>query len=69
MKFATKAIHTPFNKEDSYGALRMPVYDNAAFETKDAETLEEAFRGIKPLHTYSRFQIPLLNILKVSLKI
>ena len=58
MKFATKAIHTPFSKQDLYGALRMPVYDNVAFEANDAETLEEAFRGIKPLHVYSRLSNP-----------
>ena len=68
MKFATKAIHTPFNKEDSYGALRMPVYDNAAFETKDAETLEEAFRVIKPMHTYSRISNPTVEYFESVIK-
>jgi O-acetylhomoserine (thiol)-lyase len=58
MKFATKAIHTPFSKQDTNGALRMPVYDNVAFEAEDAETLEEAFRGTKSLHVYSRISNP-----------
>jgi len=68
MKFATKAIHTPFSKQDTYGALRMPVYDNAAFETKDAETLEAAFRGIKPLHTYSRISNPTVEYFESVIK-
>lgn len=58
MKFATKAIHTPFSKQDTHGALRMPVYDNVAFETKNAEALEDAFRGTKPLHVYARLSNP-----------
>jgi O-acetylhomoserine (thiol)-lyase len=68
MKFATKAIHTPFNKQDTYGALRMPVYDNVAFESTDAETLEAAFRGIKPLHTYSRISNPTVEYFESVIK-
>ena len=58
MKFATKALHTPFNKKDIHGALHMPVYDNTAFELENAEDMEDAFSGIKPFHVYSRISNP-----------
>jgi O-acetylhomoserine (thiol)-lyase len=68
MKFATKAIHTPFSKQDIHGALRMPVYDNVTFEAIDAETLENAFRGTRPLHVYSRLSNPTVEYFETVIK-
>ena len=58
LKFITKILHTKFLKEDPHGSLRMPVYDNVAFEFKTAEELELAFMGKKPAHMYSRITNP-----------
>ena len=32
MEKETKAIHTPFQKRDAYGALSFPVYNTVAYE-------------------------------------
>ena len=39
LKFITKLLHNRFLKEDPYGSLHMPIYDNVAFEYKTAEEL------------------------------
>jgi len=57
-KFITKILHTRFLKEDPHGAMHMPVYENVAFEFKNAEDLELAFQGKKPAHMYSRISNP-----------
>ena len=56
MDFTTKILHTSYNKNDVHGTLRMPVYDTAAFEFPDAESLEDAFLNRKPGHVYSLTQ-------------
>ncbi|MFA6922620.1 MAG: aminotransferase class I/II-fold pyridoxal phosphate-dependent enzyme [Bacteroidales bacterium] len=68
MKLATKAIHTPFNKKDIHGSLRMPVYDNAAFETENAETMENAFKGTQAIHVYSRLSNPTVEYFESVVK-
>ncbi len=57
-KFITKILNTRFLKEDAHGAMHMPVYENVAFEFKNAEDLELAFQGKKPAHMYSRISNP-----------
>jgi O-acetylhomoserine (thiol)-lyase len=68
MKFATKALHTPFNKKDSHSALRMPIYDNAAYEGETSEFLEDAFRGNVPYHVYSRISNPTVEHFENTVK-
>lgn len=68
MEFATKALHTPFNKQDVHGTLRMPVYDNVAFEGENAEALEEAFKGTRPIHVYSRISNPTVEYFESVIK-
>lgn len=58
MGFTTKILHTAFAKKDAHGALRMPLYGNAAFEFDSAESIAGAFSGTKPAHTYSRSSNP-----------
>lgn len=56
--FTSKAIHGATPKKDIHGALRFPLYDNAAFEVGSAHDLELAFQGKKPAHAYSRITNP-----------
>jgi O-acetylhomoserine (thiol)-lyase len=56
--FSSKAIHGVVLKKDPHGALRFPLYDNAAFEADTARDLELAFLGRKPAHAYSRISNP-----------
>lgn len=60
-KFVTKILHSKFLKEDPHGSLHIPVYDNVAFEFKNAEELELAFQGKKPAHMYSRISNPTIE--------
>ena len=56
--FTTKSIHGGAGKKDAHGSLRMPVYDNAAFDVGSAHDLELVFEGRKPAHAYSRITNP-----------
>jgi O-acetylhomoserine (thiol)-lyase len=56
--FTTKAIHGTLIKKDAHGTLRMPVYDSVAFEHESAETMQAAFEGRLPSHSYSRISNP-----------
>jgi len=58
LSFDGKILHTPYTKKDAYGALNMPVYQNAAFEFETAEQMELAFTGRAADHTYSRITNP-----------
>jgi len=55
--FTTKAIHG-VREPDTHHALRAPVYDSVTFEFESSEDIENAFRGKKPSHTYSRITNP-----------
>ena len=55
---ATDVIRMPFQKKDPFGAISMPVYNNAAFEFDTAEEMEDAFLGKSGRHTYSRISNP-----------
>ncbi|MFH1836855.1 MAG: aminotransferase class I/II-fold pyridoxal phosphate-dependent enzyme [Candidatus Omnitrophota bacterium] len=68
LKFVTKILHNRFLREDPYGSLHMPVYDNVAFEFKTAEELESAFLGKKPGHMYSRITNPTVEHLEQRLR-
>ncbi|MBC8591993.1 O-acetylhomoserine aminocarboxypropyltransferase/cysteine synthase [Oscillospiraceae bacterium N12] len=56
--FETQLLHTPFEKEDAYHSLSMPVYNTAAYEFDTAEAMEEAFCGRTTGHAYSRITNP-----------
>jgi O-acetylhomoserine (thiol)-lyase len=56
--FTTKAIHGEPVKKDAHGTLRMPVYDSVAFEHETAESMQAAFEGRLPSHSYSRISNP-----------
>ena len=43
MNKQTQAIHTAFQRPDSYGALSMPVYHTAAYEFGNAADMADAF--------------------------
>lgn len=45
MNKQTQAIHTAFQRRDSYGALSMPVYHTAAYEFDSAADMADAFCG------------------------
>lgn len=56
--FEAQLLHTPFDKEDAYHSLSMPVYNTAAYEFDTAEAMEEAFCGRTSDHAYSRITNP-----------
>lgn len=56
--FTTKAVHGAAVKKDAHGTLRMPVYDNVAFEHESAEDMQAAFEGRRAAHSYSRISNP-----------
>lgn len=56
--FEAQLLHTPYDKEDAYHSLSMPVYNTAAYEFDTAEAMEEAFCGRTADHAYSRITNP-----------
>lgn len=58
MRKETKAIQTPFQKRDAYGALSFPVYNTAAYEFDTAHDMTEAFSGRVLEPDYSRVMNP-----------
>jgi O-acetylhomoserine (thiol)-lyase len=68
MKYTTKALHTKYPKSDIYGSLRVPIYQNAAFEYETAQELEDVFTGKKAGHTYSRASNPTVEELENKVK-
>lgn len=56
--FEAQLLHTPYEKEDAYHSLAMPVYNTAAYEFDTAEAMEEAFCGRTSDHAYSRITNP-----------
>lgn len=66
--FTTRALNTPFPREDAYGALHMPVYDGVAFEFESAAEMEEVFTGRKMAHAYARTSNPTVEYFEHKLK-
>lgn len=56
--FEARLLHTPYDRQDAYNALSMPVYNTAAYEFETAEEMEQAFSGRSADHTYSRITNP-----------
>lgn len=67
-KFSSKSIYKRFLKDDPHGALRMPVYENNAFEAGSAEDLEAAFAGKRMAHVYSRISNPTVEYFEQQIK-
>jgi len=65
---STRILHTPFPREDSNNALRMPVYENVASEFETAEEIAAAFRGELPRHVYSRIANPTVEYFENQMK-
>lgn len=57
-----------YNQKDPYGSLNFPVYDSAAFEFEDSETIEEVFCGKKPGFAYTRAGNPTVDFFERKLK-
>ncbi|HLP04398.1 MAG TPA: PLP-dependent transferase [Paludibacter sp.] len=66
--FEGKILHVPYAKPDVYGALGMPVYQNASFEFASAEEMEAAFTGKSAEHTYSRITNPTVQYFEDRVK-
>lgn len=58
VSFEAQVLHTPYEKQDAYNALSMPVYNTAAYEFETAEAMEAAFCGRTTDHAYSRITNP-----------
>lgn len=56
--FEAILLSTPYEKEDAYHSLSMPVYNTAAYEFDTAEEMEAAFCGRSAEYTYSRITNP-----------
>ncbi|MBD3346073.1 MAG: O-acetylhomoserine sulfhydrylase [Chitinivibrionales bacterium] len=67
--FTTRAIHASFLKKDAHGALRMPIYENVAFEFERSTDLESAFKGRLPSHAYSRITNPTVQQLENQVRL
>jgi O-acetylhomoserine (thiol)-lyase len=61
---STLLARTEFPRNDPYGALQMPIYQNVAFEFNSAEAMELAFCGKTEDPTYSRIANPTVRYLE-----
>ncbi|NCD11126.1 MAG: O-acetylhomoserine aminocarboxypropyltransferase/cysteine synthase [Epsilonproteobacteria bacterium] len=68
MGFTTKALHSKPAHKDTYGAMRFPIYQSAAFEFDHAEDLEAVFKGQKMGHVYTRSSNPSIEALELQIK-
>lgn len=59
--FETRLLHTPYEKEDTYHALAMPIYQAAAYEFDSAEAMADAFVGRTSDYAYSRITNPTVH--------
>jgi O-acetylhomoserine (thiol)-lyase len=67
--FEAQVLHTPFDKEDAYGSLSMPVYNTAAYEFDTAEAMEAAFCGRTADHAYSRITNPTVQYFERKIQV
>ncbi|MEG1585816.1 MAG: PLP-dependent transferase [Bacteroidales bacterium] len=56
--YEVQVLHTPYEKQDCYGALSMPIYQSVAYDFESAEAMEEAFCGRSADYAYSRISNP-----------
>ena len=62
--YESKVLSVPYPQPDAYGSLSMPVYNTAAFEFKDAKSMENAFLGRSLSPAYSRISNPTVMYLE-----
>lgn len=68
--FSTYAVHGSRSAAgDAHGALRSPVYDSVAFEHESAESINLAFSGRRPAHSYSRITNPTVEEFENRIKL
>lgn len=68
-KYETKLLGLPYQKNDAYGALSMPVYHALAYEFETAEEMEAAFCGRTSEHAYSRVTNPTVQYFEERVKV
>lgn len=66
--FNTRAIHGKNVKQDVHNALRPPIYAGVSFSFDSAEDHEEAFRGNRQSHMYSRISNPSVEVFESKMK-
>ncbi|MDR2790860.1 MAG: aminotransferase class V-fold PLP-dependent enzyme [Campylobacteraceae bacterium] len=66
--FITKALHTRARVKDANGALRTPIYENAAFEFDTAEDIDDVSIGKSIGHVYTRSSNPTVENFELSVK-
>ncbi len=67
--FSSKAIHCRTLKKDTHGALRVPLYENVAFEFEKARDIQFAFEGRSLGHSYTRISNPTVEDLEQRVQI
>lgn len=67
--FEANLLHIPYEKEDAYHALAMPVYNTAAYEFDTAEAMEAAFCGRTSDHAYSRITNPTVQYFEDRIRV
>ena len=67
--FSSKAIHCEAVKKDAHGALRMPLYENVAFEFENARAIQFAFEGRSLGHSYTRISNPTVEDLEQRIRL
>lgn len=68
MKKQTIAINTPFTRQDVYGALAVPIYNNVALEFDDAQEMADAFCNRIKAPDYARVENPTVTNLEQRVK-
>lgn len=68
MNKQTLALHVPYQMEDAYHSLSMPVYHTAAYEFGDAKTMSDAFCGRIDMPDYSRCGNPTVTYFENKVK-
>lgn len=68
MNNQTKAIHTPFRRQDPYGAISMPVYNTVAYEFSSAVEMADAFCSRIDAPDYSRVENPTVTYLEEKVR-
>jgi O-acetylhomoserine (thiol)-lyase len=66
--FTTKALHVTKRTKDIHGALRMPIYENAAYEFASSEEFSDVSLGKIAKHVYSRSSNPTVEDFELHIK-
>ncbi|MDR0408058.1 MAG: aminotransferase class V-fold PLP-dependent enzyme [Campylobacteraceae bacterium] len=66
--FITKALHMTKQKRDIHGALRMPIYENAAYEFDSSAEFSDVSLGKIAKHVYSRSSNPTVEDFELHVK-